>query len=176
MGIYYSCPSRDWYGKEEPDNYQRSFVGAHHALTYSHISMGVILDENVTLNSLKQFPIVYLPNIVVLSSVEIELLSHYIESGGNLLATGLTGLYGQLGYQLPQSAIGQLIGGQFVKTLSGWDNHIALPKQTTHLGQLSRDIPPDWPFLLYGPAAVFEPKTALGYGTALSATSHPATA
>ena len=44
--------------------------------------MGVILDENVTLNSLKQFPIVYLPNIAVLSSVEIELLSRYIESGG----------------------------------------------------------------------------------------------
>lgn len=65
---------------------------------------------------------------------------------------------------MPQSAIGQLIGGQFVKTLSGWDNHIALPEQTIHLGQLSRDIPPDWPFLLYGPAAVFEPKTALGYG------------
>ena len=53
-----------------------------HLLTYSDISMGVILDENVTLNSLKQFPIVYLPNIAVLSSVEIELLSHYIESGG----------------------------------------------------------------------------------------------
>ena len=80
VGIYYSCPSRDWYGKEEPDNYQRSFVGAHRALTYSHISMGVILDENVTLNSLKQFPIVYLPNIAVLSSVEIELLSRYIDN------------------------------------------------------------------------------------------------
>ena len=164
VGVYYSCPSRDWYGKEKPDNYQRSFIGAHRALTYSHIPMGVILNENITLDNLKQFPIVYLPNIAILNTTEIELLSHYVENGGNLLATGLTGLYGQLGHQLPQSAINQLIGGQFVKMLSDWDNHVALPEQTAYLGQLSRDIPPNWPFLLYGPAAIFEATTALGYG------------
>ena len=76
VGIYYSV-------LVEIGTAKKSLITINvHLLTYSHISMGVILDENVTLNSLKQFPIVYLPNIAVLSSVEIELLSRYIESGG----------------------------------------------------------------------------------------------
>ena len=82
VGVYYSAASRDWYGRESPDNYQRSFVGAHRALTYSHIPVGVLLDENISPRKLEKFPVVYLSNTAVLSSREIEMLRDYVANGG----------------------------------------------------------------------------------------------
>ena len=82
VGVYYSAASRDWYGRESPDNYQRSFVGAHRALTYYHIPVGVLLDENISPRKLEKFPVVYLSNTAVLSSWEIEMLRDYVANGG----------------------------------------------------------------------------------------------
>ena len=164
IGVYYSAASRDWYGRESPDNYQRSFVGAHRALTYSHIPMGVLLDENISERKLEKFPIVYLPNTAVLSSREIEMLRNYVAKGGYLLATGLTGLYARPNEQVPLTTIEDLVGGKFIRPLPDWDNHISLPVSTDNLLSISTEITPNWPFLIYGPAAVFELTTAQGYG------------
>ena len=62
VGLYFSSRTRDWVAREKPEGYFQSFLGAHKALVYEHIPWGVILDESVTLTTLKQFPIVMLPN------------------------------------------------------------------------------------------------------------------
>ena len=161
VGLYYSSLSRDWYGKDDPDKYQISFLGAHKALVYEHIPTGVILDENVSLKRLKCFPVVYLPNIAVLRDEEVKILREYVHGGGNLLATGFTGLYGELGEELSECALGNMLGAKFVEKLPGLDNHISL---TGNREELHLDIPSDWPFLVYGQAAIFKPVTAEAYG------------
>ena len=164
VGVYYSSTSRDWHGRESPDKYQRSFVGAHRALTYSHIPMGVLLDENISPRKLENFPVIYLPNTAVLSAQEIEMLKEYVANGGLLLATGLTGLYTRPGQPASLSNIEDLVGGKFISSLPDLDNHISLPALNDDLSPISAEIPSDWPFLVYGPASVFELTTAQGYG------------
>jgi hypothetical protein len=56
VGIYYSSRSRDWMGRDRPLAWMQSFLGAHKALVYEHIPFGIVLDENVTPESLKRFP------------------------------------------------------------------------------------------------------------------------
>ena len=126
--------------------------------------MGVLLDENISPRKLEKFPVVYLSNTAVLSSREIEMLRNYVAKGGYLLATGLTGLYARPNEQVPLTTIEDLVGGKFIRPLPDWDNHISLPVSTDNLLSISTEIPPNWPFLIYGPAAVFELTTAQGYG------------
>jgi len=182
VGIYFSSRTRDWVGREQPQGWMQSFLGAHKALVYEHIPCGVLLDENVTSETLRRYPIVLLPNVGILSPREIDLVRRYVDEGGNLIATGHTGLSGWRGERLDKSAIADLIGAQFVERLESLDNHVRFPdgaKQTAGGGSLrpSEDeaaraalrgsIPAGWPLLVKGPAAVFKPTTALAIGELL---------
>ena len=62
VGLYYSSRSRDWIGREKPLSWMQSFLGAHKAMAFEHVSFGVVLDENATLKTLQQFPVLVLPN------------------------------------------------------------------------------------------------------------------
>ena len=92
------------------------------------------------------------------------MLKEYVANGGLLLATGLTGLYTRPGQPASLSNIEDLVGGKFISSLPDLDNHISLPALNDDLSPISAEIPSDWPFLVYGPASVFELTTAQGYG------------
>lgn len=164
VGLYYSSRSRDWYGREQPWRAQQAFIGAHRALVNAHIPFGVVLDENVTAEVLRAFPVVYLPGITILSERETDLLRAYVAAGGHLLVTGLTGLFGPLGEELPDSRLSELIGAQWVETLSGSDNHVRFTSDSPGAEPLCRDIPQDGSFLVYGPAVRYAPTTAADFG------------
>jgi len=164
VGVFYSSRSRDWFGKTNPALYQQACTGAHRALIYAHIPMGVLLDENLTVEKLNAFPVVYLPNTAILTHQEVEMLRAYVQNGGILLLTGMTGLYGPRGQELAESALSDLVGAKFTSRLTSLDNHIALPPDGGRPASLSRDIPTEWPFLVYGPAAIYEPITAEPFG------------
>ena len=164
VGLFYSTHSRDWYGKTTPSLYQRAFMGAHRALSYAHIPMGVLLNENLTAEKLRSYPVVYLPNATILTPNETELLRAYVQEGGNLLVTGLTGLYGLYGEELAESSISDLIGARLKERLSTQDNHVSLASSPNDMERLNRGIPTDWAFLTYGSAVAYEATTAKTYG------------
>lgn len=167
VGLYYSNRSRDWYGREDSPKYMNAFWGAHKALMQSHITMGMIMDENVSIGRLKEFPVVYVPNAPVLTDEEITLFKEYVSGGGSLFITGLTGLGDRYGKLQNQSSLSKIIGARLVRSQVEFpDNYIRLPKQLEN-GEgkfLLMDIPPDWPMLTYGPLAVFEPEGAQTFG------------
>jgi hypothetical protein len=164
VGVYYSSRSRDWYGRETPAKYQQPFVGAHKAMTYEHIPMGVVLDENISAELLAQYPIVYLPNAAIVSEKEGILLREYVERGGNLILTGFTGLFGKMGEPLGQHALADLIGAEYVEKLKTIDNHVAFANVPDEFAALAKDIPADWPFLVRGNAVVYKPTSAAAIG------------
>lgn len=184
VGIYFSSRTRDWYGRNNPENYFQSFQGAHKALVYEHIPWGVLLEENVTLEGLKVFPVVMLPNVAILSSNEVALLRRYVEDGGNLLVTGLSGCYDRLGNLAKENAIADLIGAKFARQLDTLDNWVRFgggapaspdarePSARARsaaggapaLLPLLHNLRPDWLFLVRGPAAIYEPTTATPVG------------
>jgi hypothetical protein len=164
VGIYYSSRSRDCIGRNKPLQWMQSFLGAHKALVYEHIPFGIIHDENVTYEILKEFPVVMLPNAGILSAREVELLRQYVEKGGRLILTGQTGLYGLGGEPLSESTVSELAGLRLVKRMSVMDNWAKFIQEDEVAAKLQGTLPRDWPFLVKGPAAVFKPTTAKPIG------------
>lgn len=170
VGLYYSSRSRDWFGREDKPKYFRAFAGAHKALVESHISLGVIFDENISAERLREFPVVYIPNATILNDREVELFTKYVADGGNLLVTGLTGCYDRMGQPLDTFTLSDLIGAQLIERLEDDENYFRLPStMTDELGRsLLQDIPPDCSLLTRETAAVFEATEAKSYGKIMS--------
>jgi len=167
VGLYYSSRSRDWVGREKPANYFQSFQGAHKATVYEHIPYGVVLEENATLATLQRFPILMLPNVGILSEKEVALFRRYVEEGGKLLVTGQSGLFDRTGQPLAESALSEFIGANAKGRLESVDNWVTLSGSGPALSRLSADIRTNWPFLVKGPAVVYEPTTATPLGKLL---------
>ena len=162
VGIYFSSRTRDWIGRDNPVRCFQSFQGAHKACVYEHLSFGVLLDENVSLDALRQFPVVCLPNVAILGEKEVALFRRYVEDGGKLLATGLTGQFGRMGQRLAESALSELIGAKTKGVLDSDDNWVRLP--SADAGPIAGSLRRDWPFLVKGPAVVYAATTAQPFG------------
>jgi hypothetical protein len=199
VGIYFSSRTRDWFGRDKPAEYFMAFQGAHKAMVYEHIPWGVVLDENVTLETLKRFPVVMLPNVAIVSDKEVALFRRYVEEGGNLLVTGLSGTRGWWGETNTASSLAPLIGAKLVRELDSTDNWVRFrgvkgivevkakvrdrskwseAELEEVLGDLDAvqavvdaNLAPTgqqyWPFLVRGPAVVYEPTTAQPIGQLL---------
>lgn len=168
VGLYFSSRTRDWVGREKPADYFQSFQGAHKTMVYEHISWGVLLDENATPEALRQFPVVMLANTGILSEKEVSLLRRYVEDGGQLLITGLSGCYDGTGKAQSKSALAPIVGARFVRKLDSLDNWVRFSAaQLDSLKFQASAGRADWPFLVKGPAGVFEPTTAQPFGELL---------
>lgn len=160
VGLYYSCRTRDWLGRDKPLAWMQSFLGAHKAMVYEHIPFGILHDESVTLDRLKAFPVVLVPNAGILSQREVTLLRQYVQAGGHVILTGQTGLYGVRGEPLTESVISDLAGLSLVKRMDAMDNWVKLTQDSDAVIKLPGTLRTDWPFLVKGPATVFKATTA----------------
>ncbi len=169
VGVYFSSRTRDWVGRENPAEYFQSFQGAHKAMLYEHIPWGVLLDENATLETLQRFPVVILPNVGIVSDKERALFLRYVELGGNLIVTGFGGCYDEQGKLQEATSLEPLTGGRFKGKLNSMDNWVRFPsvQASASSRQLVPDHRLDWPFLVKGPASIFEPTTAVPVGELL---------
>ncbi len=168
IGLYFSSRTRDWIGREQPARYFHSFQGAQRACAMEHLQFGVLLDENVSLERLQRFPVVCLPNVAILSPREAELLRNYVKGGGKLLVTGHTGQFDARGKPLDSPMLEDLIGARVSGRLPTEDNWVSLnmppdlPAPTAK--RLRAELRVDWPFLVQGPATVYEVTTAKSCG------------
>ena len=169
VGIYFSSRTRDWFGRDNPAEYFQSFQGAHKAMEYEHIPWGVVLNENVTAETLKRYPVLMLPNVSIVSEKEVEMFRRYVEEGGNLIVTGLSGSRSPRGEVLPQSMLSELIGAKLVRELDSTDNWMRFPAtdSSAAASQLAPSGRTNWPFLVRGPALVYQPTTAQPVGELL---------
>jgi len=170
VGIYFSSRTRDWVGRDHPETYFQSFQGAHKALVYAHIPWSIVLDENVTAETLKRTPVVLLPNAGILSEREVGLLHDYVEGGGNLILTGLTACYDRMGNLADASSLEKLIGARFVGKLESLDNWVRFKSDSgaeKEEKQLRDGIAANWPLLVKGPGAIFRPEGATAMGELL---------
>jgi hypothetical protein len=169
VGLYFSSRTRDWFGRDNPAEYFQSFQGAHKAMAYEHIPWGVVLDENVTAETLEKFPVLMLPNVSIVSEREVELFRRYVEKGGNLIVTGLSGSRSWRGEVQAHSLLSDLIGAKLVRELDSTDNWVRFPAADSSAAamQLAPSGRTNWPFLVRGPALVYQPTTAQSVGELL---------
>lgn len=172
VGIYFSHRTRDWVGRDKPAAYFQGVQGAHKVCVYEHLGFGFLFDESVTLAALRQYPVVCLPQTGIVSEREISLLRAYVEEGGSLLITGQSGQFDRMGRPQDATRLETLIGARVRARLEGLDTWVRLPGTTEgsaapELTALAKDIPGDWPFLVRGPATIYEPTTATPMGDLL---------
>jgi hypothetical protein len=164
VGLLFSVRSRDAIGRATPAPWFQAVQGAHKACVYEHLGFGFLFDENLTAEALGRFPVVCLPNVGVLTERELGLLRRYVEDGGHLVVTGHGGQFDPLGKPLTNGSLEPLIGAKAVRRLGTSDNWVRLPEGGGTAAALSAGIRADWPFLVRGPATVYEPTTARAFG------------
>lgn len=164
-GLFYSHRTRDWYGRETPYKYLNSFHGAHKALAYEHLTTGVLLDENF-LEVLGDFPVVVLAETAILAFTQEErsALETFVSNGGQLIVTGQTGIYDRFGAPQASSELESLIGAKVARCVNDNDNYVSFDAEPAAVPGLLKDVPVNWPHLVYGPAVVYEPTTATPIG------------
>ena len=176
VGLYFSSRTRDWLGRDDAARYFKSFQGAHRAGVLEHFQFGVLFDENLSLAKLRRFPVVCLPNAAILSPREVELLHQYVRQGGRLIVTGHSGQLDRFGNSLGKSTLSTLIGATSKGRLESIDNWVKVPAadgladnsvEAASVTRLSRGLRSNWPFLVKGPATVYEPTTAKTFGELL---------
>ena len=74
-----------------PDLFIDEYTGWCRFLGDTHRQWDVVLQQDLTAASLARFPVVVLPSVLTLTDGEIAELRRYVEGGGRLVATGLTG-------------------------------------------------------------------------------------
>jgi Hypothetical glycosyl hydrolase 6 len=158
-GLYVSSKTRDWYGREDPQRYFKSLMGAHRALVESHVPVGMLFDEAVTLEQLAGFPVVYLANTAILSPGEIEMFRRYVDQGGRLIATFETSRFDQNGNPAADFGLAGLLGITYGGKTEFKGNYFRLPA-----GPLSEGIRPEWDVFVSGPNNVVMPKGATTHG------------
>ena len=146
VALYFSSKTRDWYGREDAETYFRSFMGAHQILIESHIPVEFVFDETVTLETLSRFPVIFLANTAILDQREIELIRHYVEQGGRLLATFETSRFDVGGREQPELGLSQVLGVRYQRKTEFNANYFRLPA-----GVFSEGIHPDWDIFIQGP-------------------------
>lgn len=170
VGIYFSTPTRDWIGRDQSPTYFQSIQGAHKACVMDHLGFGFVFDENLSLETLQNFSVVCLPHAGILTNHEIDIFHRYVELGGNLIITGHSGLFDKFGLPLKESGIQHLIGAKAIRPLERTDLWMRFPKVKSNKASykdLTSDIPQDWPFLVRGPAVVYDPTSAKPVGQML---------
>ena len=163
VGLYFSVRSRDGVGRDKPAPWFQGIQGAHKACVYEHLGFGFLFDENLTSEGLGRFPVVCLPNVGILSEREVALLRRYVEDGGNLVITGHGGQFDTQGRPLANANLESLIGAKAIGRLGTSDNWVRLP-EGSGAAALAAGIRTGWPFLVQGPATVYEPSTARAIG------------
>ncbi|MBV8819958.1 MAG: alpha-L-fucosidase [Acidobacteriaceae bacterium] len=159
VGIYFSAKTRDWYGREDPQKYFASVVGAHRILVESHIPVAFVFDEDITLDRLQQFPLIYLANTAIMSERERELIQRYVEAGGRILATFETSRFDEYGREQSDFGLASLFGAHYTGKTQFKSNYFRVPQ-----GFASRGFRPDWDLFLYGPNNVVEVRQAATLG------------
>lgn len=166
VGLYFSSRSRDWYGRDEPARYFKAFQGAHKACVYDHLQFGVLHSDNLSLDGMRQFPVICIPNAPILHSEnEVELFRRYVQMGGHLVITGWTGTMDWTGKPQPVNALAALQGAEVVSRMDTTDNWVSLPTaEESPFPEWTGTIPGNWPFLVRGPGVIYRATTAQTIG------------
>ena len=92
-----------------------SLNGLFKALTEAHIPVEIVDDRPESYTTLNQYKVVFLSNVLTLSAGEIAALRDFVANGGALIATGATSLYDDQANLLPNFALADVFGVDFIR-------------------------------------------------------------
>ena len=125
IGIYYSRPSRDRFGKDsmQEDEYGIGIRGTEKVLLEAHMGMKYIPDLDFSYERLRGLKGLILPNAACMSREHMDIIRRYVEEGGGLVATYRTSLYDEEGRGREDFGLSGLFGVSFsgIEKDTRWD-------------------------------------------------------
>jgi hypothetical protein len=85
------------YADWRPRDYLDALEGTHQVLAEQHLGYRVVLDTDLDAERLAGFRVVVAPNVMRLAPGSAEALARFVEDGGGLVATYLTGVFDEYG-------------------------------------------------------------------------------
>lgn len=112
VALPYSQATGQWYGRHDPEGrYHAGYRAAYVTLSDAKLQTNPVLDTVLdSVDALRQYPAVYLPDCACLSDAEIARLTEYVERGGGLICSGNTSLFNEQGIRRRDFGLGELLG------------------------------------------------------------------
>lgn len=102
------------------DQFVDEYCGWCQFLGDSHRQWDLVLQQDLTAANLARFPVVVLPSVLALSDADLDEVRRYVEKGGRIVATGLTGTrFGPDRFLLPRDQSPQLAGARITTDKPG---------------------------------------------------------
>ena len=98
--------------------------GAMEASAYSQFPSDILPDWKLTEDELKKYQVVVLPEVSSLSGKEAAVLGSFVESGGLLIATGLTGTRKADGEPRPNFVLADIFGCDFEQVFENYKGNL----------------------------------------------------
>lgn len=86
-----------------------------------HFPLNLITEQDLSLESLKKYRVLFLPNVACLSDKHVAIIKQYVAEGGGLVATCETSLCDELGRARPDFALADLFGTHYQGRQSSTD-------------------------------------------------------
>lgn len=114
VGLVWSQANTDFYGRDSADlMVEAPWRGFTHALARARIPYLPVHADDVERDS-SQFSVLVLPNLAAMSDAQAAAVKNFVARGGNLIATGHTSLFNELGDPRQDFALAELFGAHVV--------------------------------------------------------------
>jgi hypothetical protein len=87
VGLLFSRRSADMYSSADASQVLRESNGFYKVCVETHLPVAYLLDQTISLDNLRRFRVVILPDAAALDDAACEALGAYVQAGGGLLAT-----------------------------------------------------------------------------------------
>ncbi len=135
VAIVYSQQTARFYGGEQARRLvEDPLLGAYQALVEARIPFEMVHDRTLDPDLLKQYQLLVLPNIALLSDAQCRQLEAFVASGGSILATGETSLRDEQGNLRSDFGLARLFGCSYGGRLDQrlQNSYLTLEHETRH--------------------------------------------
>lgn len=114
VGMVWSEDNNVFYGRDDsPEKVQVPWRGMINALVRDRIPYITVHADNIDRDA-PQLSTLVLPNVAILTDMQIASVKRFVDNGGGLLATGESSLYDKFGDHRPDYALADLFGTHWV--------------------------------------------------------------
>ena len=107
IGIMYSRPSGELLGDSD---FSGSMRGVQRLFAENHYQYGFISDKMLTAAKLKEFKVLFLPNVAALSDEHTRIIKEWVRQGGKLISSFQTSLHFENGEARKDFGLGEVFG------------------------------------------------------------------
>jgi len=111
IGIMYSKPSGELLGDND---FSGSMRGVQRLFMENHYQYGFVSDKMLTAEKLKEFKVLFMPDVAALSEEHVELIKDWVRQGGKLIATFKTSLYNEQGAARKEFGLSEVFGVSYL--------------------------------------------------------------